>query len=169
MRRATRCCYHHRRFGFAGRAGTPATTYSAPGDTFAFSFNISSPTESNPSGLITNFGYDLNGVNVASAGDAPVITFYDAAHGELFDLFFQTSGDDVSFDRAQIGRDAGGTDASGDPISITEGNFTFTSTVNFGKTPTGSGTMIVPEPASLTLISAGLSALQLRSRNKTQA
>ncbi len=150
-------------------AATPVTTYSAPDDSFAFSLDLPNPTDSNPSGLITNFTYDLNGIDVASVSDAPVITFYSAAQGGLFDLFFETSGDDVSFAGPQIGSDAGGTDTGGGPITISNGASASTSTVAFGTAPTGSGTVVVPEPASLTLLSAGLLALRLRRRARGKA
>jgi hypothetical protein len=154
-------------------ATTPVSTYSAPNDSFSFSFDLPSPTESNPSSLITNLTYDLNGVDVASTADAPLITFYDTANGGLFDLFFQTSGDDVSFEGAQIGSDASGTDTGGGPVFLTDAIDTpFLATLDFGSTPTGSGTLSVPEPGSMLILSAGLVALRAarrRTRGKTTA
>jgi hypothetical protein len=151
-------------------AGTPVTTYSAPGDSFSFDFDVPSPTEANPSALITNFTFDLAGVDVASVSDNPFITFYDTANGGLFDLFFPTSGFDVTFEGPQIGFDAGGTDTSGGPVSIIQGSFPFEATMVFGTPPTGSGTLGVPEPSSLLLLSAGVAALRtLRRRTSGKA
>jgi hypothetical protein len=90
----------------------------------------------------------------------------------LLDLFFPTSGDDLSFEGAQIGFDASGTDTGGGPVSIVGGTFPFAATMYFGTAPTGTGTMAVPEPSSMLLLSAGLVALRAarrRTSGKTRA
>jgi opacity protein-like surface antigen len=153
-------------------AGTPVTTYSAPDDSFSFSFDLPSPTESNPSGEITNFVYKLDGVNVATAADTPFITFFGIAQGGMFDLSFPVSGDDITLEGAQIGFDRAGDDTSGNAITIRQGSFTFSATADFPGATTGTGSLAVPEPASVALLTAGLVALcgiRRRSAGRTPA
>jgi hypothetical protein len=144
--------------------GTPVTTYSAPDQNFSFDFTVPSPTEANPSGLVGDFMYFLNGVNVAAANDTPFITFFDTANGGLFDLFFPTSGDDVTFEGPQIGFDASGSDTGGGPVTITDGSFAFAATANFPGATTAVGTLEVPEPSTMLLLSAGFVALRAARR-----
>ena len=139
--------------------GTPTTTYSAPDTSFLIDFDLPSPTESNPSALITNFTYELNGVDVASPSDTPYITFYSTANNGAFDLFFPTSGADVTFEGPQIGFD-GGDDTGGGPVTVAQGVYSVEATVDFPSDTTGSATVAVPEPSSILLLSGGLLAFR---------
>ena len=85
---------------------TPDTPFSAPGGSWVFSFNLeNNPISSNPTNDITNFSYELNGVEVSNTLFSPFVTaeFFPADLAGMFvDLSF-SNGDVVSFYGADIG------------------------------------------------------------------
>ena len=84
---------------------TPDTPFSAPGGLWVFSFNLeNNPISSNPTNDITNFSYELNGVEVSNTLFSPFVTaeFFPADLAGMFDLSF-SNGDVVSFYGADIG------------------------------------------------------------------
>jgi hypothetical protein len=124
----------------------PTTDLSAPGDTWSFSFDVSSPVTPVTAVSVINASYSLNGTLVTSETIVDAI-FYPTSSFGLFDLNF--SGEDtVSLYGAQA------YDSSGNLIS---GTYAATIDVNASIGPpsgTGSGTVLigggsVPEPSSI--------------------
>ncbi|MDR3468413.1 MAG: PEPxxWA-CTERM sorting domain-containing protein [Xanthobacteraceae bacterium] len=69
------------------------TVYSAPNQTWSFSFDLQNPIASNPTFAATNFSFKLNGASVGGALSA--VQFYPVSAGGGFDLDF-ANGDVVS-------------------------------------------------------------------------
>lgn len=140
----------------------PSTALSAPGETWSFSFNATTPVDVQNGAAtepVSNPSYSLNGTPVVSETMSSV-TFFDSSLAGLFDLEFPVSGsisDEVSLYGAQI------FDASGNLIPGS-----YPAAIDFdGKagppSGSGSGTVIVgasalvPEPSSV--IGGGIAVL----------
>jgi hypothetical protein len=146
---------------------TPDTPFSAPGGLWVFSFNLeNNPISSNPTNEITNFSYELNGVEVSNTLFSPFVTaeFFPADLAGMFDLSF-SNGDVVSFYGADIGSTltfapgvylvAAGVQmlpATGTGAVIVRVG----STGGVGVTPFGAG---VPEPSTWAMMILGFATL----------
>jgi MYXO-CTERM domain-containing protein len=138
-------------------ATTTSTPLSAPGATWSFSLDLSSPVTPVTPEPVTNAAYLLNGTPVISETITSVSFFAGVSFG-LFDLNF-SGGDVVELYGAQA------YDSSGNLIP---GSYPATSDVNLtvGAPPgSGSGSVIigtattVPEPSSI--ISGGIAVVAL--------
>ena len=78
----------------------PSTPYSAPDESWSFSFDLPNPIATNPTTQATDFVYDLSGSPVST----PLlsVTFFPVANAGLFDLNF-TDGTAVSIYGADVG------------------------------------------------------------------
>jgi hypothetical protein len=140
-------------------AGTETTQVSAVGDTFSFSFDISSPFTGTTTGIgirtyaATNFSFELNGSAVAVG--LTDVAFYTPTDDGGFDLVLS---DGVTL--SAFGQAFGYTGTL-TPTDISE-NFAANAPDSF---PNGSGTgtvsvtPAVPEPISLALLGTGLLGL----------
>ena len=125
----------------------PTSAYSAPLDTWSFSFDLPSPIAGNPTTEATNFSYTLNGTAVNGAPSS--ITFFDSASLGLFDINF--SNISVSLFSASK------TDV-GSSLTLLPGIYTAFITLNDG-TANGNGTIgiqPIPEPSSWVLLATAL-------------
>jgi hypothetical protein len=142
--------------------GTPPTPYSASGETWSFSVTVPSPLDANPTSMISNAVYDLNGVAV---GTMVSVTFYTAAMGGGFDLNFADL-NTVSLSGPAV------IDANN---NVLPGGYQMSIAMNDGS-PTGMGGVVigaaVPEPSTLVSLSAGLlcaAVAGIRSRRRLAA
>jgi hypothetical protein len=78
----------------------PSTPYSAPDESWSFSFDLPNPIASNPTFQATDFVYDLNGSPVSTPLSS--VKFFPVANAGLFDLNFSDGGV-VSFYGADVG------------------------------------------------------------------
>jgi hypothetical protein len=67
----------------------PSTPYSAPDESWSFSFDLPNPIASNPTFQATDFVYDLNGSPVSTPLSS--VKFFPVANAGLFDLNFLTA------------------------------------------------------------------------------
>lgn len=159
-------------------SSAPTSTWSAPNETYSFSFDLPDPPNSaSPAPgtditggyvttQITNFVYDLNG---SSVGGTPTygVEFYPASFGGGFDLLFSSSNADlVDFYGPVIESAAGGNIPLG----------TYTENIDFSLTnfPSGNGTASIvvsslsvpaaaPEPATWALLLFGFAGVAATS------
>lgn len=142
--------------GFWG-ASTPSTAYSAPNTTFAFTFQLPNPLDSNPTSSISNFFYFLNGSLVGSTPNA--VQFYSIGDMGLFDLIFDDA--TVSFYGADIATNG-----------YTPGNFGAEAAINAGNV-IGNGSVslsitAVPEPATWVMMIGGFGMAGAAMRRKNR-
>lgn len=129
-------------------AGAPTSVYSAPGESWAFSFSLPNPISSNPTTDATGFTYSLNGSPVADSLSS--ITFFTSGQSGLFDLNF-ASGGVVSLYGADIGS----------TLTISTGSFPATIGLD-GGAAIGSGVVnvgAVPEASTWAMMLAGFAGL----------
>ena len=128
----------------------PTSTYTAPGDTWSFSFDVPNPLDANPTSMATNFQYVLNGSPVSTTLSS--VEFFASPDGGLFDVNF-TDGNSLNLYGAQV--------FSTSDLSLIPGVYSANIDINSFVGPPagiGSGTVtIVPEPSSI--VSAGLGLL----------
>lgn len=141
-------------------ANALTTDYSAPSETWSFSFVLPDPIAANPTTEATDFSYFLNGSEVSILLGS--VEFYTAAEGGLFQLNF----DNVNF-VGYYGADVGST------LSLVLGTFNACvgiQSTNFSCPEDGSGSVTlarVPEPISISLFGSGLLAVgALRRRRR---
>jgi hypothetical protein len=151
----------------SGNWGSNALTTpeSAPGDSFSFTFDISSPYSGTPydGGVYTtdatNFSYELNNTPVAVTLTG--VVFYPSSINGLFDLDFSDSNALNAF-----GPDIGSTKTI--TLIDTPANFAISDPTT-GPNGVGSGSVsvssTVPEPISVTLLGTGLLGLLAVRRN----
>jgi PEP-CTERM motif len=146
---------------------TPDTPFSAPGGLWTFSFNLeNNPIHSNPTNEITNFSYELNGVEVSNTVFSPFVTaeFFTADKAGMFDLSF-SNGDVVSLYGADIGSTltfAPRVDvvAAGMQMLPATGLGTVIVRVSTGSVGvTGFGGGAVPEPSTRVMMALGFAGL----------
>ena len=123
----------------------PTSSYSGPGDTWSFSFNLPTTLASNPTTEATNFTYLLNGVVVP--GDPSNITFFDSANLGLFDINF--SNITVSF-FSPTNTDVGST------LTLVPGMYATGISLNDAGSAGSGSISIAPEPPSLVLLGTAL-------------
>jgi PEP-CTERM motif len=139
-------------------ASAPVTPYSAPDESWSFSFDLPNPIASNPTTQATDFVYDLNGSPVSTPLQS--IIFFTSG---LFNLIF-SDGVAVSFYGADVGSS----------LTLIPGTYPAKSAIYDGA-PVGSGTVTltaVPEPstwAMMTLGFAGLGFAAFRTRRRAVA
>src|SRR5690242_12129025 len=64
----------------------PTSLYTAPGESWSFSFDLPDPLDADPTSMATDFRYFLGGSAVSTTLDS--VEFFPAAQGGLFDLNF---------------------------------------------------------------------------------
>jgi hypothetical protein len=136
-------------------AGAPISIYTAPGDTWSFSFDLPDPLDANPTSLATNFQYVLEGSDVSTTLSS--VEFFPLAVGGLFDLNF-ADGNSLNLYGAQV--------FSTPSLALIPGVYSANIDINaFTGPPDGNGsgavtiTSPVPEPSSI--VSGGLGLLAL--------
>jgi PEP-CTERM motif len=155
-------------------ASTPATTFSGPGKTWAFSFQVdSSPTVSNVqlgigfSPVFSNFSYTLNGSPVAVTPTS--LSFFNAAFGGGFSFCFINTPSPctaLSLNNSVPPGPQMYTGLESEPTMLT-GGFTLNTTFAVGSTLyTQPNTTVqaaaVPEPSTLLTLAAALFVLGWR-------
>jgi len=148
-------------------AGTPTTAYSQAGETWYFSFNLPANIASNPTTQVTNFTYQLNGMQVANSLPGGML-FYSVVDGGGFDLFAPVdTSSGASIISLYFPADVGSN------LSVAFGSNPAEVGLNDGLLPgSGSGTVdITPEPPSILLFGTALlmaSGLLYWRRNRSR-
>jgi hypothetical protein len=127
----------------------PSTPYSAPDESWSFSFDLPNPIASNPTFQATDFVYDLNGSPVSTPLSS--VKFFPVANAGLFDLNFSDGGV-VSFYGADVGSS----------LTLIPGTYPATSGLNDLFPAVGSGTVTltaVPEPSIWAMMTLGFACL----------
>ena len=129
-------------------SGAPTTTYTHPGQSWQFSFDLPSVLTGNPSFDGTNFAYQLNGVSVP--GNLLSITASAVGSTAVYDL--SLPGEILSLYGPAVSNG----------LTLVPGVYNFTLGVN-DQTATGSGTVTlalapapVPEPSSYVLLGTAM-------------
>jgi hypothetical protein len=142
--------------------GTQETPYSAPGLAWSFSVTVPSPLDANPTSMISNAVYDLNGVAV---GTMVSVTFYNTGDPTGFDLNFADLNTVSLYGPTVI-------DSNN---NVLDGTYSMQIAMNDGPA-TGMGSVVigaaVPEPSTLVGLSVGLlcvAAAGIRSRLRLAA
>jgi hypothetical protein len=143
--------------------GTQVTPYSAQGATWSFTVTVPSPLDLNPTSMISNAEYDLNGVPVGTAMIS--VAFFTSDQGGGFDLNFADN-NTVSL--------SGPTVIDGNS-NVLDGTYSMQIAMNDGPS-TGMGAVVigaaVPEPSTLVSLSVGLfsvAAAGIRARRRLAA
>jgi hypothetical protein len=131
----------------------PISLYTAPGDSWSFSFDLPDPLDANPTSMATDFRYFLDGSAVSTTLSS--VEFFPAAQGGLFDLNF-ADGNSLNLYGAQAYSSPG--------LSLRPDVYSANIDINSFTGPpdgNGSGTVtiasVVPEPSSI--VSGGLGLL----------
>jgi PEP-CTERM motif len=140
--------------------GTPITSFSQPGASWSFSFDLPNPISSNPTDQATHFSYITDGT--AFFFPSVVVQFFPADLAGMFDLTFP-DGDVFSLYGADIGTS----------LTLVAGQYNVeagmqmlpasgigTATVSLlGPVVTGFGAGAVPEPSTWVMMLLGFAAL----------
>jgi MYXO-CTERM domain-containing protein len=136
-------------------ADAPVSIYTAPGESWSFSFELPDPLDANPTSTATNFQYFLNGSAVSTTLSS--VEFFSPGDGGLFDLNF-ADGNSLNLYGDQAFSSPG--------LSLIPGVYSSNIDINaFTGPPDGNGsgtvtiTSAVPEPSSIVAGGLGLLAL----------
>jgi len=143
-------------------ASAPTTVYSAPNESWSFSFDVPDPLDANPTSMVTNASYLLDGAPISRTITA--VQFYTPSSLGMFNLNFGYVGFVAVFGPQMYNTTN---------LNLIPGEYVVTTGVNFQDrvvaTGTGNvnvGANSVPEPSSIVSGSLGLlTALGLALRH----